>query len=390
MISKMFQYAIIIFLVLAISIAALFSYLYLEDKKNALYESKIIDGALPQPVMTGNSVELSMNSRVSYHEGYKGRASDQWLSNTLWAAGRAPFTGDHRNIYVTFPSGKYLYDPAAHSFSNRSSGSSGKAAFILDCDRERDFDVGVSYMFALLESVSMWNGTGSQLASCPKQESLYFGIMDVQGVTDELAVKSSDGSLPDPRTNGNNSLADVIANLKYTNNFTKKDISLQDLSQILWASYGNTPHRTYNGRGGLTVPSWYADYYLTENIYVVNRDGVYRYHNRNPSDDLTSRDHRLELIVKGDLRDALRSVVRELPDAPCYIILFLDAEDIDKWYARIEAGFVGGNMLLQGSAIGVGCWFTTDMTGEERYRIRETAAPGAGDVPFVIVSMGYV
>ena len=54
----------------------------------------------------------------------------------------------------------------------------------------------------------------------------------------------------------------------------------------------------------------YADYYLTENIYVVNKDGVYRYHNRNPSDDLTPRDHRLELIKNGDMRDALRSSVR--------------------------------------------------------------------------------
>ena len=193
----------------------------------------------------------------------------------LWAAGRAPVTGDHRNIFVTLPDGKYQYDPVTHSFSNRTSGSSGKAAFILDYDRERDFDAGVSYMFALLGSVSMWNGTGSQLVSCPKQESLYFGIMDVNGVTDELAVRSSDGSLPDPITNGNNSFGEVIANLKYTSNFTGMDISIQDLSQLLWAGYGNTPHMSYNGRGGLTVPSWYADYYLTENIYVVNRDGVY-------------------------------------------------------------------------------------------------------------------
>jgi len=141
----------------------------------------------------GNSVELSLNSRISYHEGYKGKAPDEWLSNVLWAAGRAPITGDHRNIYVTLPSGRYIYDPAAHSLSNKTSGSSGKAAFILDYDRERDFDAGVSYMFALIGSVSMWNGTG----------------------------------------------------------------------------YGNTPHKTYNGRGGLTVPSWYADHYLTENIYVA-------------------------------------------------------------------------------------------------------------------------
>jgi nitroreductase len=66
------------------------------------------------------------------------------------------------------------------------------------------------------------------------------------------------------------------------------------------------------------------------------------------------------------------------------------ADDMDKWYARLEAGFVAGNILLQGSAMGIGCWFTTDLTGEEHYRICETAGPGAEDVPFVIVSMGYV
>jgi hypothetical protein len=133
-------------------------------------------------------------------------------------------------------------------------------------------------------------------------------------------------------------------------------------SVSMWngTGYGNTPHKTCNGRGGLTVPSWYADYYLTENIYVVNRDGVYRYHNRNPPDDLNTRDHRLELIKKGDVKDALRSAVSDLPDAPCYIILSLDADDIDKCYTRLEAGFAGGNMLLQGPAMGVGCWFTTD------------------------------
>ncbi len=177
-------------------------------------------------------------------------------------------------------------------------------------------------------------------------------MMDVNGVTDELAVRSSDGSLPDPRTSGNHSVADVIENLKYTNNFTKKDISLQDLSQLLWAGCGNTPHKTCNGRGELMEPSWYADHYLTENIYVVNRDGVYRYHNRNPPDDLTTGDHRLELIKKGDVRDALRSAVSELPDAPCYIVLSLDSDDMDKLYARLEAGFVAGNMLMQGSAMG--------------------------------------
>jgi hypothetical protein len=47
------------------------------------------------------------------------------------------------------------------------------------------------------------------------------------------------------------------------------------------------------------------------------------------------------------------SGIGELPDAPCYIILSLDNVDIYKWYARLEAGYVARNMLLQGSGIGV-------------------------------------
>jgi len=80
---------------------------------------------------------------------------------------------------------------------------------------------------------------------------------------------------------------------------------------------------------------------------------VFRYHNRNPGSDLTTRDHRLELIKGGDVREGLQSAMKELPDAPCYVVLCLDEEDRDKWYAHLETGFVGGNMLLQGSAIGV-------------------------------------
>ncbi len=90
-----------------------------------------------------------------------------------------------------------------------------------------------------------------------------------------------------------------------------------------------------------------------------------------------------------NVRDALRSAVSELPDAPCYIILSLDSDDMDKWYARLEAGFVAGNMLLQGSAIGVGCWFTTGLNDSEQVRMGKAIGLEKADVPIAIVSTGY-
>ncbi|MCX9081096.1 MAG: nitroreductase family protein [Candidatus Methanoperedens sp.] len=78
--------------------------------------------------------------------------------------------------------------------------------------------------------------------------------------------------------------------------------------------------------------------------------------------DLATRDHRLEKIKN---------------------------DDIDKWYARLEAGFVAGNILLQGSAMGVGSWFTGDLSDDERKNVREFTGIKAVDVPLAIVSIGY-
>ena len=118
---------------------------------------------------------------------------------------------------------------------------------------------------------------------------------------------------------------------------------------------------------------------------MVGQDGVSGYHNRNLGCDLTTTDHRLERIRIGDVRDGLRSAVRNLPDAPGYVVLCLDAEDVDRWYARLETGFAGGNMLLQGSALGLGCWFGTVLSGDERVEMREMV-----DVPIGVVQMRYV
>ena len=82
------------------------------------------------------------------------------------------------------------------------------------------------------------------------------------------------------------------------------------------------------------------------------------------------------------------SAVWGLPDAPLYIILSPDADDMDKWYARLEAGFVAGNMLLQGSAIGVGCRVTTGFGDDEKQQVREVAGIEK-EVPLATVSLGY-
>ncbi len=357
-------------------------------------------GPLPPPIATENSVEVCLNSRYSIHGPLSGTATDQQISNIVWAAGKVPFTGTHRDIYVVTPTGTYLYDPAGHSLSEHSIDTVSDGAFAIRYERELDFDAGVSFMPALLASVSLRNSTESPVVSCPRGMGhpttwVHFGVQSVSGLTADLVVHCSipegqPGWLPDPCTTGDNNLEEVLANLNYSSSFAQTNLTLQETSQILWAGYGCSDHTTLvNGRAGLTVPSAIARYYLTQRIYLANENGVYRYHNRNPSADLTTRDHRVEQINAADIRGTLQSAVSGLPQAPCYVILCLDSDEEDE-FAQLEVGFVAGNMLIQATAIDLGCHFKTKLITGEQSSIQSAANIPASHEPQAIVSIGPI
>ncbi|MHC4206459.1 MAG: nitroreductase family protein [Planctomycetota bacterium] len=365
-------------------------------------------GQQPAPIITENSVEVCLNSRYSEHS-LRGTANARQISNIVWAAGRIPFTGTHRDIYVLTPNATYLYDPNGHSLSWHSNVVRDDGAFAIRYESQLDFDTGVSFMPALLASVSLWNSTESPVASCPKgigypKARLIFGAQSVRGLKTELAVQSSvpegePGYLPDPCTAGDNSFEQVLANLNYAGSFTQTNLTLQQISQLLWAGYGCSAHMA-SGKAGLTVPSAWANYYLTRSIYLANENGVYRYHNRNPDTNHATRDHRLEQIDSSsagrggtrpaDSRGRLQSAVSGLPEAPCYAILCLDSSYVGQEYARLEVGFVAGSMLIQATAIDLGCYFNAGLTSAERTAIQSATNIPSSHVPQAIVSIGQI
>jgi hypothetical protein len=369
-------------------------------------------GPLPLPIVTKNSVEICLNSRYSQHS-LRGTASIQQLSNILWAAGKAPFAGGYRNMYVLTPTGTYLYDPNSHSLSWHSSDVRDEGAFTIRYESELDFDTGVSFMPALLASVSLCNSTEAPMASCPKglgypKTRLYFGVQSTKALTSQLLVHCSipegePGWLPDPCTVGDNSLEEVLADLKYVNNFIQTNLTPRQISQILWAGYGCSAHTTSNSRAGLTVPSAFANYYLTQSIYLVNENGVFRYHNRNPNTNMATRDHRLEQLSfdRGrrrqpvDVNDSdiianLQSAISDLPQAPCYVILCLDSSYVGQEYARLETGFVASSMLIQATAIDLGCHFKTKLTSDEQKSVQTATNIPSSHIPQAIVSIGSI
>jgi hypothetical protein len=103
---------------------------------------------------------------------------------------------------------------------------------------------------------------------------------------------------------------------------------------------------------------------------------------------MTTRDHRLERINPDDVRGGVRSAASGLSQAPCYVILCLDSFYVRLEYAQLEAGFVASNMLIQASAIDLGCYFKTKLTAGEQQAIQNATGIPSSHIPQAIISLG--
>ncbi|MEO0070132.1 MAG: hypothetical protein ABIK18_04990 [candidate division WOR-3 bacterium] len=365
--------------------------------------------ALPPPVVNTFSTEICLNSRRSYHSGYSGSLSDQILANVLWAASKAPLMGSSRIIYVARSDNVYRYDPAQHDIILHLAGnhmSESNLAFEVGITGDFSEDAGTALFFAKIASFSFWTSTTNQPSACVKESGrsnaqanwnptgtihmvCCFGRMPtVSGMTSQLVAISSNGTLPNPTTNGTVLLENALNNLKYGNQFLSTELTLQQISQIAYASYGNTPHTSTNGRAALTVPSAVANYYLTARIYIVRSEGVERYHIRTPGGGNTTRDHRIERVTTGDRRPNLRSAVPRLPQtAPNYFV-YCAAQAAN--YQLQEAGYAGASALLQASSMvpPLQGYFTANFTSSERTAIINALGIPSADLPLFIFSVG--
>ncbi|MEM3627328.1 MAG: SagB/ThcOx family dehydrogenase [Candidatus Bathyarchaeia archaeon] len=163
--------------------------------------------------------------------------------------------------------------------------------------------------------------------------------------------------LPDPEIKGIMSIEETIWRRRSIRSFTEESLSMSDISQLLWAAQGITdPEKRFRA-----APSAGATYPLE--IYVVVSsngvtglaEGLYHY------DPLT---HRLECILRGDLRLSLAEVALKqscVVEAPVSIVIVAVYErTTSKYgergvrYVHMEAGHVGQNLYLQATARGLG------------------------------------
>ncbi|MFH1355306.1 MAG: SagB/ThcOx family dehydrogenase [Candidatus Omnitrophota bacterium] len=176
------------------------------------------------------------------------------------------------------------------------------------------------------------------------------------------------------------SLDQAMQNRRSKRNFSEKELSLSQISQLLWAGQGITSEQ-----GKRTAPSAGALYPME--LYLLTKEGLYHY---------IPRGHKLKVVSESDLRRDLSASARgqsSVADAPLDIIICAVFSRVTgKYgergvkYAYIEAGHIAQNIHLEAEALGLGSVPVGAFSDEE---VSETLNLPEDTEPIYIIPVGY-
>ena len=179
-------------------------------------------------------------------------------------------------------------------------------------------------------------------------------------------------TLPEPQVRGETSVEQAILERRSVRRFTSDELTLNQVSQILWAAGGVTvdgvtgPTRAYPSAGGI----YPLEIYLVAGAVKALEPGVYKY---------DWRKHSITLIKKGDVRAALSRASlgqRMIQEAPITIVVTAFSGKVKRRYGErgvtryvsMDAGHLGQNVHLQAQSMGLGTVmvgaFTDDSVAE--------------------------
>ncbi len=148
--------------------------------------------------------------------------------------------------------------------------------------------------------------------------------------------------LPAVDKTGGKTVMQALQDRKSERRYDSRDLSLKDLSNLLWAANGyNRPGRRTNATGKNLQ---------TTVLYVCNKDGAYRYE---------AKAHELVPVCEKDIRPALAGPQPFAKAAPVIILITADVKDPSYRVPNLEqmshydAGIVSGNIYLACSSQGL-------------------------------------
>lgn len=197
----------------------------------------------------------------------------------------------------------------------------------------------------------------------PQKSKEVNSSVDLESVFQQNTGAELTYTLPSPSIDGKVSVEKTLANRRSHRNFVDREISMEQLSQILWAAYGVTePMPDYLSlRGGLRTAPSAGGLYPFEIYVVVGKvknieAGVYRY---------ISKEHMLVRSIDHDIRRELciaalgQKMIEEAPVVIVYTAIF--SRMTDKYgdrgrerYVCMDLGHSAQNIYLQVEALNLG------------------------------------
>jgi SagB-type dehydrogenase family enzyme len=189
--------------------------------------------------------------------------------------------------------------------------------------------------------------------------------------------------LPKPKNKSLFSLEEALNQRRSVRDYKKGSLSIDQISQLLWAASGvNQYNRTFPSAGA-TYP---LETYLVVGEVEGLGPGIYHY---------LPNPHSLEKTKDGDVRKELSQAALGqgmIEDAPVNIIIAADYSrtisyygERGKRYVHMEAGHVGQNIHLQAVILNLG----TVMVGAFRdERVQEVS--GIKEDPLYIIPIGKI
>ncbi len=169
-----------------------------------------------------------------------------------------------------------------------------------------------------------------------KSITLLFGFLLFFGLEPANAQVIETIQLPAVQKTGGMSLMEAMQNRQSQRSYSNKDLTEQQLSNLLWAAYGiNRPN------GYRTVPS--ARTYHEFDIYIIKPEGWYLYN---------AEDHTMLKMGNEDLREyaGKQDFVK---DAPVNLVFVADFERMTnaddafrKFYSATDVGYISQNVYL--------------------------------------------
>ncbi|MDD5566192.1 MAG: SagB/ThcOx family dehydrogenase [Candidatus Omnitrophica bacterium] len=208
-------------------------------------------------------------------------------------------------------------------------------------------------------------------------------IMLFTGREGVAMAKTKELQLPPPKSKGAVSLEEVIAKRRSHRSFNNQELSLAQISQLLWAAQGITERK--GGHSLRNAPSAGALYPME--IYALTKDGLYHY---------LPQSHTLEVLSEGDLRGKLSGVSlgqASVSNAPLDIVICAVYERVTSKYRErgnryvaIEAGHIAQNIHLQAVALGLVSVPVGAFSDEE---VQKALNLPADCIPLYIIPVGY-